>query len=111
MAKPLFKNYSYDFDKNERKILNNFCRQALKQIESDPKLAAESRTFTSLSEKLNSSGTVKLTKEEKTKLVLQLKENLKYLQSKMKKGWFLKRWLFKSMYVQYSSLFEKYFED
>lgn len=51
----------------------------------------ELRTFTSLTEKLAVDGTIKLTKEEKTKLVLQLKENLKHLQSNMKKGWFLKK--------------------
>lgn len=111
MAKPLFKNYSYEFDKNERKILLNFCKQALKQISADPKFATELRAFNSLSEKLNTEGTVKLTKEEKIKLVLQLKENLKHLQTNMKKGWFLKRWLFKSMYVQYNNLYLKYFED
>lgn len=111
MAKPLFKNYSYEFDKNERKMLLNFCKQALKQIESDPKLNTELRTFTSLSEKLNTGGTVKLTKEEKTKLVLQLKENIKFLEGKMKKGFFIKRWLFKSMYIQYNNLYQKYFED
>jgi hypothetical protein len=111
MAKPLFKNYSYEFDKNERKMLLNFCKQALKQIESDPKLTSEFRTFNSLTEKLNTAGTVKLTKDEKIKLVLQLKENIKFLQTKMKKGFFIKRWLFKSMYIQYSSLYEKHFEE
>lgn len=111
MAKPLFKNYSYEFDKNERKMLLNFCKQALKQIESDPKLNAELRTFTSLAEKLNTAGTIKLTKDEKTKLVLQLKENMKHLQTNMKKGFFIKRWLFKSMYTQYNGLYQKHFED
>jgi hypothetical protein len=111
MAKPLFKNYSFEFDKNEKKILRNFARQALKQIEGDPKFVAEIRTFNSLSEKLAADGVVKLTKEEKTKLALQLKENVKHLQTNMKKGWFIKRWLFKSMYVQYNNLYLKYFED
>ncbi len=111
MAKPLFKNYTYEFDKNERKMLLNFCRQAIKQIEAEPKLATELKTFNSLSDKLSADGTVKLTKEEKIKLVLQLKENIKYLQTTMKKGWFIKRWLYKSMYVQYNNLYQKYFEE
>jgi hypothetical protein len=111
MAKPLFKNYSYEFDKNEKKILLNFCKQALKQITGDPKFSMELRTFNSLLEKLNADGVVKLTKDEKTKLVLQLKENLKHLQANMKKGWFIKRWLYKSMYTQYNNLYLKHFED
>jgi hypothetical protein len=111
MAKPLFKNYSFEFDKNEKKILRNFARQALRQIEGDPKLASELRTFNSLSEKLAADGTVKLTKEEKIKLALQLRENIKYLQTSSKKGFFIKRWLFKSMYKQYNNLYLKYFED
>jgi hypothetical protein len=111
MAKSLFKNYSYEFDKNEKKILQNFCKQALKQITGDPKFSLELKTFNSLSEKLKAEGIVKLTKDEKTKLVLQLKENLKHLNTNMKKGWFLKRWLYKSMYTQYNNLYTKHFED
>lgn len=111
MAKPLFKNYTFEFDKNEKKMLNNFVRQALKQIEGDPKYAGEVRIFNSLSEKLNSAGTVKLTKDEKTRLTLQLRENLKHIQAHMKKGWFLKRWLYKSMYTQYNNIYQKHFED
>lgn len=111
MAKPLFKNYSFEFDKNEKKILLNFCKQALKQVTGDPKFANEQRVFNSLSDKLSADGIVKLTKDEKTKLTLQLKENLKHLQVHMKKGFFIKRWLFKSMYNQYNNLYVKHFED
>ena len=43
MKKNLFKNYSYEFDKNEKKVLVTFCKQALKQLQGDSKFYAERR--------------------------------------------------------------------
>lgn len=112
MAKKLFKNYEFEFDKNDKKILLSFCKQFVKQLEVDPQYFKETKIFNSIIDKLNDAeGKIKLTKEEKTKLTLQLKENVKYLQKEITKAWFIKRWLIKSMYKQYSHLLNKHFSD
>lgn len=110
MAKQLFKNYTYSFDKNERKILSTFCKQALNQMTGDDKFYREIRVFNSVLEKLNSGeDQIKLTKEESTKLSLQLKENLKYLKKQMDNSWFIKKWFMKSVYNQYKNLIDTHF--
>ncbi len=106
-----FRNYNFDFDKNERKILTNFAKQVLKQLGEDNKYFAEERAYNSILEKLKSGETIKLTKVEYFKLSMQLKENIKFLKPKVEKGFFLKRWLYKSVYMQYKNLTEKYFSD
>lgn len=112
MKKTLFKNYSYSFDKNERKVLTSFCKQVLKQMESDNRYFAEVKAFNSILEKLNSvEDEVKLTKDERTRFVLQLKENTKYLDDQIKKSWFLKKWLYKSLYTQYKNILSIHFEE
>ena len=111
MSKQLFKNYTFEFDKNEKKILLNFCKQAQKQMEGDSKFLNELKSFNSLASKLSADGPIKLTKDEKTKLTIQLRENLKHINTHMKKGWFIKKWLYKSLYNQYNNLYTKYFED
>lgn len=105
MAKKLFRNYDYEFDKNEIKILNTFCKQFTKQLEGNSQFYRELGVFNSIINKLNNSdGKVRFTKEEKTKLVLQLKENVKHIEKEMQKAWFIKKWLLRSMYNQYSNL-------
>jgi len=112
MAKPLFKNYTYEFDKNDKKFLLSFCKTILKQISSDEKFYADVRSFNSIVDKMNSSeNEIKFTKEEKTKLVFRLKENIDHLENQIKKSGFLKRWLYKSAYKQYKILLDKYFND
>lgn len=112
MAKPLFKNYSYQFDKNERKVLTTFCKTLLKQISGDEKFYAEVRSFNSILEKLNDvSDEVKLTKDEKTRLVFNLKNNIGQMKKQASKGFFLTRWFYKSAYTQYSNLLENHFSD
>lgn len=112
MAKPLFKNYNYSFDKNEAKILINFCNQALKLVQGDPKYALDVKAFNSMIEKLSTDpSNVKLTKEEKAKLVLLLKENVKQYDVQIKKSWFFKRWLLKTMLIQYNNIINKHFSD
>jgi hypothetical protein len=94
--KKLFANYNFDFDKNEKKLLINFCKQA----------------FNSIVTKLNQSeGTIKFTKDEKIRLTHQLKQNSDYMKKEMKKSWFFKKWLYKSLFKQYDSLLEKHFKD
>ncbi|PID62686.1 MAG: hypothetical protein CR986_00855 [Ignavibacteriae bacterium] len=74
-------------------------------METDDRLTREVKTFQSIIDKLNeSSDKVKLTKEEKTKLVFQLNENVKHLQKKTDNAWFLTKWFYKNMLNQYKSL-------
>lgn len=110
--KKLFTNYNFEFDKNERKLLTTFCKQTLKQIENDNRFFAEARAFNSIIEKLNNgSDVIKLTKDERTRLKHQLEENVKFLQKKMDKSWFIKKWLYRSMLNQYDLIVENHFAN
>jgi hypothetical protein len=110
--KKLFTNYNFEFDKNEKKILKTFCNQTLKQIEGDSKYFSEIRVFKSLLDKLNGNDEViKLTKEERTKLKFNLVENIKHLQKVISKSWFIKKWFYKTILIQYENLIDKHFED
>lgn len=111
MKKKLFTNYNFEFDKNERKLLTSFCKQALKQIGDDKQFYGEVRALSSILDKLNSdTETVKLTKDERTRLVHQLKQNIDYISRQVDKSWFIKKWLMRSLYNQYTSLFENHFK-
>lgn len=108
----LFKNYNFSFDKNEAKLITNFCKQALSQFQTDSKFYLETKLFSSIIEKItDNSSNVKLTKEEVKRLSFQINENIKYLEQQMKKSWFFKRWLYKSLSTQYKSLIVKHFND
>ena len=110
--KKLFSNYNFEFDKNERKLLKTYCTQVLKQISGNPNFFPEERAFNSIIAKLNSTEqTIKLTKDEKTKLTFQLKQNIDHIAKEMKRGWFFKKWIYKSLYKQYNNLFEKHFKN
>ncbi len=112
MAKPLFKNYNYTFDKNEKKLLISFCKTILKQMSSDDRFATDVRTFNSIIDKLNeSTDEVKFTKDEKTKLVFRLKENSDHLKKQLKNAGFIKRWLYKSVQSQYENILHNQFTD
>jgi hypothetical protein len=109
--KKLFTNYSFEFDKNERKLLATFCKQTLKQTEGESKFFAESKAFSSILEKLkNDSDSVKLTKDERTRLDHQLTENVKFLKKELNKSWLIKKYLYKSMIKQYEKILNKHFE-
>lgn len=108
--KKLFANYNFEFDKNEKKILINYCKQALKQVEGDKRLFAEEKAFKSIIEKLNAgTDNVKLTRDEKTRLIHQLEENVRFIRKKIDKVWFFKKWLYKSMLTQYNNMLDKHF--
>jgi hypothetical protein len=110
--KKLFTNYNFEFDKNEKKLLTTFCKQTLKQVGGDNRYFAEERAFNSIISKLNSNtDSIKFTKDERTRLKRQLEENIKFLQGKVKKSWFLKKWLYKSMMNQYKNILDVHFED
>ena len=109
--KKLFTNYNFEFDKNEKRLISTFLKQTLKQIEGDNKFFAENKAFNSILGKVNSSeDQVKLTKDERTRLKFQIENNLKFLQKRMSKAWFIKKWLYKSMLIQYDKLLENHFK-
>lgn len=110
--KKLFKNYNFEFDKNERKVLLAFCKKLISQLGSQEGADQYRRIFESIINKLNSpENIVKFTKEEKTRLTFSLNENLKFFEKEIKKAWFFKKWLYKSMYGQYRNLVENHFSD
>ena len=111
MKKKLFTNYNFEFDNNERKLLTSFCKQALKQIGGDDQYYGEVKVLNSVLEKLNSdSEIIKFTKDERTRISHQLRQNIDYLDKQLKKSWFIKKWFIQSLYNQYSSLFENHFK-
>ena len=107
-----FRNYIYEFDKNERKVLVSFSKQVLKQIQGDNKYFSQEKAFNSIISKLNEpTDSVKFTKYEYIRLSNQLKENLKFLKRKAEKGFFLIRLLYRSVYLQYKNLVENHFSE
>lgn len=109
--KKLFTNYNFEFNKNEKKLISTFCKQALKQMGNDNQYFAETKAFNSILEKLNGdSEIVKLTKDEKIRLTHNIKQNVDYLKKQMDKSWFLKKWLMKSLYNQYVNIYDNHFK-
>lgn len=109
--KKLFKNYNFNFDKNEKKILLNFCKQALKQFAGNEQYYKEANVFNSIIEKLNQPGETKFTKDERTRLELQLRNNYKFIKDKANKSKFIMKWIYNSLSKQYSSILETHFND
>ncbi len=110
--KKLFKNYSYDFDKNEAKLLTSFCKQAIDQMSGNNDFYKDVKAFESIREKIaEDSSEVKLTKDEKTRLVHQLTQNRNHIKTTMEKSGFLKKWFYKSMFTQYENLLENHFSN
>lgn len=108
--KPLFKNYNFDFDTSEKKLLQTMVKQILRQIEGDNRYISEIRIYQSLSEKLASSQSpIRLTKEEIKRLELQLTENAKLLKDKIKKSIFFMKWVYKPLLKQYESILNRHF--
>ena len=105
MKKKLFQNYEYEFDKNEKKVLSSFAKQAIKQFETSDQSAREERIFNSIIQKLDGvEEKVKFTKEEKTNLTFQLKNNLTHLQKKTDDAWFFTKWFYRNMLNQYNNI-------
>lgn len=109
--KPLFKNYNFEFDSSEKKLLQTMVKQILRQIEGDNRYISEIRIYQSLSEKLSSSQSpIRLTKEEIKRLELQLTENAKMLREKIKKSIFFMKWIYKPLLKQYESILNRHFK-
>ena len=109
--KKLFQNYKYEFTKNEKKLLSSFYRQSLKQMEGNNQYFAETKAFNSILTKINSGDeTIKLTKDEKTRLTFQMKQNVDHIQKQMNNSWFIKKWMMSSLYNQYNNLLKTHFK-
>ena len=109
--KKLFTNYNFEFNKNEKKLISSFCKQALKQMTNENQYFGEVKAFNSILEKLNGdSEIIKLTKDEKIRLTNNIKQNVEYLKKEMGKSWFIKKWLMRSLYNQYTDIYEKHFK-
>ena len=81
-------------------------------MNADDKFFQEVNSFQSIVTKLSAdTEEVKLSKQEKTRLVLQLEENAKFLKQKMSKSWFVKKWLYNTMYKQYNNILSQHFND
>ena len=107
-----FRNYNFEFDKNEKKILVSLCKKVVKEVQGKKDYYRIERAFTGMLEKLNSGEEpVRLTKDEYIQMSMNLRENVKFMNDKMKNTWFLMRWIYKSMVMQYSNIYEKYFSD
>jgi hypothetical protein len=48
--------------------------------------------------------------DERTRLLHQLDENVKFLKKNSEKSWFFKKWLYKSMLKQYEGILENHFK-
>ena len=104
-----FRNYNFEFDKNEKKFLVSLCNKVVKEVQGKKDYYKIERAFAGMLEKLNSGeDTVKLTKDEYIQMSMNLRENVKFMNNKMKNTWFLMRWIYKSMVMQYSNIYEKY---
>ncbi len=109
--KPLFKNYNFDFNSSEKKLLLTMVKQILKQIQGDNRYITEIRIYQSLFDKLSSSQSpIRLTKEEIKRLELQLSENAKLLKEKIKKSIFFMKWIYRPLLNQYESILNKHFK-
>ncbi len=109
--KKLFLNYKYEFTKNEKKLLSSFCKQSLKQMEGNNQYFAETKAFNSILTKINSGDeTIKLTKDEKTRLTFQMKQNVDHIKKQMNNSWFIKKWMMNSLYNQYNNLLNTHFK-
>lgn len=107
-----FRNYNFEFDKNEHRILTTFCKQVIKQTGGDQKYYPTEKAFTSILQKLESGETpIRLTKDECNHLSVHLTENIRHLNKRISGSWFFMKWLYKSMLTQYQALLNTHFKD
>lgn len=107
-----FRNYNFEFDKNEKRIITAFCKQVIKQVQGNKDYYPIEKAFSSILQKIGEEvESVKLTKDEFFKMKDQLNENTRYLKEQIKKSWFIKRWILKPLLAQYSALYENHFKE
>jgi hypothetical protein len=79
-------------------------------MEGDRQYFAQTKAFNSILNKLETDNeTIKFTKDEKTRLTFQLKQNVDYIKKQMGKSWFIKKWMMKSLHKQYSDILDSHF--
>lgn len=107
-----FRNYNFEFDKNEIRMLTTLSKQVLKQVEGKKDYYRIERAFAGILEKLNSGeDVVRLTKDEYTQIALHLRENIKFFAEKIKKSWFFMKWFYKPLMTQYQTIYDTHFKD
>lgn len=107
-----FRNYNFTFDKNEKRILETFCKQIIKQTEGNQKLYVIEKAFSSVLEKLRSGEEeIKLTKEEYLRIQENMRENIRGTKERAKKAMFFMRWIYNSMLKQYELIYNTHFKD
>jgi len=112
MKKLLFRNYNFEFNKNDKKLIQNICKTVIKQVGNDQKYYGEVKALSSILEKTKSTeDQIKLTKDEFLRFRNQLEANIKHFKNQIKNGWFFKKWLYKSILMQYEILYENHFKD
>ena len=79
---------------------------------TDKNFHGDVKAFNSIMEKVSQDPSeVKLTKDEKTRLVRQLKENVKFIKKTMDNSWIIKKWFYRTMYNQYNNLLNTHFDS
>ena len=110
--KKTFRNYNFEFDKNEKRIITAFCKQVLKQVSGVQEHFRTERAFTSIMEKINGPDeSVKFTKEEFMNISEQLKLNIRHINEQIKKAWIIKKWILKSLLSQYTVIYDTHFKE
>ncbi len=77
--KKLFTNYNFEFSTNEKKFLPHFANKHLNKLKGTVNFLLKKSFHFNLNKLRSYEDVIKLTKDEKTKLVHQLKENVKFL--------------------------------
>lgn len=107
------RNYSLEFEKNDKKVINQFLKKAVQQTDGSQEvgMVKQNRLFTSVLDKLNESDSPKLTKEEYFSLKNLLALQLTSLKKQIASAGFIKKYLLSSLEKQYSKLLTKYFTE
>lgn len=107
------RNYNLEFQKNDKKVILQFIKQALKQTEgsSDLQMIKHSKLLKSITAKMNESSEVKFTKDEYFALKNLIVTNAQHLKKQIKSAGFIKRFFLKSLEKQYSNIVTNYFQD
>jgi transposase-like protein len=107
------RNYTLDFEKNDKKLVIQFAKQVLKQTDGNQavEMVKQNKIFTSILEKLNESDSIKFTKDEFFSLKNMVNANHTHLKKQMAKSGFFKKFFYGSLEKQYSKILNKYFQD
>ncbi|MBK6682133.1 MAG: hypothetical protein IPI12_06560 [Ignavibacteriales bacterium] len=107
------RNYTLEFEKNDKKIINQFLKKAVQQTDGsqDVNMVKQNRLFTSILDKLNESDSPKFTKDEYFSLKNLLSLQLTTMKKQISTAGFIKKYLLSSLEKQYSKILTKYFTE